>query len=175
MITLADPEAAALAELARDPLYHRLTDEYRSQLVQAALSLGFEAAATHGTRPAAALARELGVTVERPDSAPVFGGLAIRAEYDPKGPVVRLFRGNLQGLAAKGKATLEQIEEAALAHELFHHLEHRLPMDTLPRFVLWQLGPWKRAVLPARAREIAAHAFAMAVAGLPFFSSELDA
>lgn len=168
---------AAVAELNRDRFVSRLPAEYRLQLARAALAQGFVAAEQIPTRPASRLAEQLGVAVERVESCPpVMIRLGVRSEYDPTGPHVRLYLPTLRNLAVLHDLPVAHVEEAALAHELFHHLESRLPIRRmLPGYELWRLGPLRRTVLPSRAREIAAHAFAMRVADLPILPTVLDA
>jgi hypothetical protein len=166
--------AAAEADLRRDPLAARLPAAYRQELAQAALELGAAAALQYRTRPAAALAAELGVKVLWLEDAPVHAGLALRAEYRSHPPEVRIYRRALAALADRAGLPPGQVEAVALAHELFHHLEPQFPWHELPRHTLWRLGPWRRRVLPLRAREVAAHAFAMAVTGVTWYPAALD-
>jgi len=92
---------------------------------------------------AAGTAAELkGVAIEAGDLGS-WGGARLIAEYDPAGPTIRL---NARELASAGDS--RYLEELAIAHELYHHLEH---VGAIPR------------LSSRRAREAAADAYAHAL------------
>lgn len=164
---------SALHDLSQDLLYDRMNPAYREALVRAALQLGFAAAERHAVRPASALAAHLGVNVVRSEEHSTAGGYELRAETDLRTRCVKLYLPALRRMATANNLSLPEAEEVALAHELFHYVEPTLDFSGLPRYELWRVGPWRRVVLPRRAREIAAHAFAMRVAGIDIYPGNL--
>lgn len=75
------------------------------------------------------LVREYGVAVEFADLGD-WSADALRSEYDPAGPTIRLNTRVIEALA------VEQIGEfvtLALAHEIYHHRERLGEIERLPR------------------------------------------
>jgi hypothetical protein len=70
--------------------------------------------------PALARARAYGVTVRFADLGD-WGGCALRSEYDPEIPEIRL---NLRYAALLPARELGEFVALAVGHELYHHREH---------------------------------------------------
>jgi hypothetical protein len=168
-------EAWGLELLAVDRTGRRLDAGRQRAAVGAALDAGRAAAARYaGERRPDRLAARLGVEVTWCDDAPLLGTLVRIAEYEPRPPVIRLFTRAVARIAAAAPAL--PVVEIYVAHELFHHLDARgeHPAATLGRATLARLGRW-RWQSPVRAlSEVAAHAFAQVLLGLPVFPGCLD-
>ena len=169
-------EAWGLELLAADRTGRRLDPARRRAAVGAALDAGRAAAGRYaGERRPDRLAERLGVAVTWSDDAPLLGTLVRIAEYEPRPPVIRLFTRAVARIAAAAPAL--PVAEIYVAHELFHHLEARgeYRAPALGRATVARLGRW-RWQSPVRAlSEVAAHAFAQALLGLPVFPGRLDA
>ena len=172
----ATGEAWGLDLLATDRTGRRLDPGRRRAAVGAALDAGRAAAGRYaGERRPDRLARRLGVEVTWCDDAPLLGTLVRIAEYEPRPPVIRLFTRAVARIAAAAPAL--PVPEIYVAHELFHHLDARgqHPAAALACATVARLGRW-RWQSPVRAlSEVAAHAFAQALLGLPVFPGRLDA
>jgi len=117
-----------------------------------------------GERPTAReIARKMGVQiVEREEPPPAQRGL--RSEYRPDPPLIVLYRGPIERLAAR--IHIDQrfdmmncdLPDVHIAHELFHHIE----------------AGGRFGALDIEQVERAAHAFAQELLGLTFHPAELS-
>lgn len=71
--------------------------------------------------PVFELARKYGVRVEYADLG-VWGVDELRSEYDPSGPVIRVNQRIIENLPL---GEIGDFIALAIAHELYHHREHR--------------------------------------------------
>lgn len=94
------------------------------------------------------LAREYGVAVSFADLGD-WGTAVLRAEYDPRGPAIRINARLVRGL---GPAALRRFVALAVGHELYHHRERVGAVEPLR---------------DARARERAADRYARELEGEP--------
>ncbi|MDI6784668.1 MAG: hypothetical protein QME64_11330, partial [bacterium] len=104
------------------------------------------------------------------------GNMLIRAKYGGNPPTITIYRKTIQQLLEplpsqgchsresgnKFSLTLKQLEEMAITHELYHHLEMNKP---------------KKGDFPNLTRlfeELAAHSFTQGILGLVFFPLIID-
>lgn len=181
-------------ELSNDLLYHKIPPERRSYYVSESLRLGREAAirlAADGDGDVSRLYEKAGITITYQDKSGQNYGVSFRAqsEYDKNGEArVMIYTGSIRELANHSHVSLcdgeEQIpaldEDTALkvhlAHEYFHYLEFQngFVSDSLEQVALTRILKWRRMGGILRASEIAAHAFAKELLGLPVLPNYYD-
>lgn len=176
----------AYLDLSQDLAFSLLSPQEARWYVDESLRIGREAAAACGSeRDPLNLARSLGVTVRHSPRDLRVGSAAIRAEYDARMRAVTLYTPAVEAidrcLADAGSSAGWPEEGAApllLAHELFHHLEAtRFPpadqqVPPVERRLLGGLWRSRRGIRSCR--EVAAHAFASHLVGLPFYAGAVE-
>jgi hypothetical protein len=174
---------AAWLELERDSTFKLMSAAQRLDYVDRSLQIGTRQAERFAGKDPFDLAAEWGLHVGRRDEMEKVAGATLRSVYDGKAMAIELSNGSVTQvemlLARLGLANwpLERVEALHVAHELFHNLESRYPRpcDNLPKIATWKLGPFCLvSERPLRCSEIAAHAFAMRLCGLPFMPSLID-
>jgi len=181
---LADDRVAAYLELEQDMLFAHMSPDERLTFIDRSLAIGRQQAAPYIGEDVMALAPRLGATVAVIETDNRVAGVTLRAEHDARTHLITVYRKSI----AEVHRLLEQVqpglwdEQQTLAlhvsHELFHHLEATriTPVhEQLPSVVTFRVGRF--AVTRARARrcrEIAAHAFAKELLGLPFLPNAVD-
>lgn len=178
----ADDLGLARLELAQDPLAARLRPDQRDRLARQALAAGEDAARAllerlpgHSPRQVAAA---LGVipVVDLEPPAPAFPVRALYERDEAGRAVITLNEPLIAETVRRVGPYLafppdfDQVSQATLAHELFHHLEETERgdlSDQLEPVTLWRFGPWQRSRPVRRLREVGAHAFARRLLGLP--------
>ncbi len=186
-LVAADDRVPAYLELEQDVVFRHLSPAERLRYVERALDAGREAARGYQARHLAeveALAGKWGARVVMADGGSFFGAIQLRAQHDQQTGVITLYRRSLDQVESLLASVLpepwsrERVVATHLAHELFHHLEHtRLgPVDgQLPPVTTFRLGRlWETRCRARRCREIAAHAFARTLLGLPFLPNAID-
>lgn len=187
-LPFATERELALAQAMAEPSLLRADKDDLPPFVDACLAAGRDRAAQwRGADPQGALAG-LGYVVRRagglsPGSRPGFHLCAMtRAGADGAGGTVELY---VDEVAAKGRALAElgvvlgeeELLRMHLAHELYHALEFShgpmTPEAVPPVRVLGLFGLRERR--PACASEIAAHAFARRLTGIPICPLLVDA
>ncbi len=78
--------------------------------------------------PVFELAKRFGVEIEYADLGN-WGVDELRSEYDPQGPVIRVNKRVIENLPV---AEIGDFIAFAIAHELYHHREHRGDVPRLP-------------------------------------------
>lgn len=175
----------ALCELSNDLFYHKIPPEKRSLYVDASLAAGEKAALDWAGREIQDIYRAQGISIAYTDSPKNTFGVLLRgqAELSREGCSVTVCRDSIRELARhsafEGLPALD--EEAALrvhlAHEFFHYLEFRdgspvgERLESVETARLWKLS--RRAHI-GRCGEIAAHAFAKALAGISVLPNFYD-
>jgi hypothetical protein len=167
--------ALALEELQRDPLVAYLSAEQQQEYLAGALAIGREQGERFRGRSVKLLVEELGARYVVRCEKGAIAGSVVFAEYDSEARLITVYQPAIASVVclldisrqcggAEGVAL-----DLLLAHELFHHLE---ATQIVP--APFQLPPVSVPILggllksPRRLRctsEIAAHAFAHAVAG----------
>ncbi|MFZ5827362.1 MAG: hypothetical protein ACOY94_23935 [Bacillota bacterium] len=180
----ADDRLPAYLELEQDVVFPHLTPARRAWYVEQALEIGRVQARPHRGRPLGLLAQELGARVVRTDRENRIAGMEIRAEHDAGTGSITIYEPSITQVHRLLAQVLpepwdrERVAELHIAHELFHHLESTriLPVhEELPPVVTFRLGRlWATRTRARRCREIAAHAFAKEVLGLPFLPNAVD-
>ncbi|MGB8397405.1 hypothetical protein [Bradyrhizobium sp.] len=187
-IMAASPETLGLVMLEADPHGWRLDRSERLAAVADALGDGAAAAGNlraqfPGLTPRE-IAHALGLPIHSTDDDPLVGSLWRFAEYQPRPSRILLYSRGLapldrmlvDPLAARllGPATLQ---DAFIAHELFHHMEATRstpPIARRYRPTLFRVGGWHWRTGIAALSEIAAGAFAQSLLGLPCYPRVLD-
>lgn len=180
-----DDRILALCELSNDMLFHKIPQDQLSQYVDASLDAGRKAAQSLAGRDILGLYRESGITIlEKPSGKGQFGIiLRGQATLSREGCQVEVYSESIQSLAAHsggaGEATLS-FEEALrihLAHEYFHFLEYqqgKSVAEELPDVVTLSFLNFHRRAKITRCSEVAAHAFAQTLLGLPHLPNLYD-
>lgn len=175
-------------ELGLDACYSSLSPAMRSEYVDRSLGIGHVAALDFRGHSAEQAARRLRIVVIECDDMAEPGPVLRRSAYDSAAATIFISLASVAqardllreaeacGVLPPGRSSTAR--DLHLAHELFHHLEAttlRRVDELLPRAPGPRLGPIH---LPgrrvARCREIAAHAFAKELVGLPFLPNALD-
>ena len=174
----ADKRIPAYLDLSQDLAFSALTPQQARWYVDEALRIGREAAAQCAERDPHSLAKSLGVAVTLSTRDLRVGPSAIRAEYDAQTRAVTLYIPAIERVNQCLKGIGEGATNVLLAHELFHHLEATRfsPVDQqLPPVERRFLGGlWRAHRRVRRCRELAAHAFASCLVGLPFYAGAVD-
>lgn len=182
---MIDDRPLALMELSNDPLYGKIPREKLAYYTDESLSAGKAAAAACRGRDIRSLYRENGIEVRRRDKAAGLYGVVLRGQavMGKTGCRVELYRDSIRELAEHsggGKLPAlspERAEEIHLAHEFYHFLEYkrgRTISEQLEPVVLFRCFSLRRTAHINRCSEVAAHAFAKALLGLPCLPNLYD-
>ncbi len=187
MNALAAPDdtTLALCELSNDLFFGKIPPPRLEYYLAASLAFGREAASLHAGRDIEALYREEGIALTKPVGKATAFGVTLRGQaiLGRDGCRVEVYEDSLRSLAehsAYGGRPALSLEEALrlhLAHEFFHYLEFRAGstvaerLDRVETFRCWRLV--RRARI-GRCSEIAAHAFAKDLLGLPVLPNFYD-
>lgn len=174
MASLPDDRVWAYLELRSDLTYPYMTPEKRQAYINSALTLGRSLARRYRGLSVHEVTTRLGVPVRYIDRES-----KIRASYANRTIFVNRWALNRITLHLQGVPLQPgQANEAAIAHELFHHLEaiRAIGIDTaFPLISTFPLGHfWVRKRRVQACREIAAHSFAKEVAQLPCLPNAFD-
>lgn len=179
-----DDRTLALCELSGDLLFHKIPKERLAYYVDASLEAGRKAAEPFLNQSIRQLYGEHGISIEEKGSARQGCGVLLRGQavMAASGCSVEIYRDSIQELAAYSAwhgTTLSTDEalEVHLAHEFFHILEYRsgtTVADTLAPVERFSLLGWKPTAHITRCCEIAAHAFAKELLGLPALPNLYD-
>lgn len=180
--------ALALAELERDPVFHKIDPGKYGYYLTRSLAMGREAAERLRGQDIRVLLEQAGVHFQLAASAGTGTfKVALRAQLDWGGkvPQITVFRESLRQLQAAaaatvgalGPVTFDGIVDIHLAHEYYHFLEYRsgrFTNELLDPVEALRIGPFRRKATVLQTSEIAAHAFCKELLGLPFLPSLLD-
>ncbi|MDO3408447.1 hypothetical protein QWJ34_01565 [Saccharibacillus sp. CPCC 101409] len=184
---LSDEALGGLA-LEEDPLFGRIPPSAYAYYVACSLEFGREAARPLRGRSPRELLEEEGIEIRFEAQSGQMFGSALRAQIDWTGrtPFVTVYRDSMDRLAeaaaalgasARGLRTPDDLAAVHLAHEYYHWLEYRagdFTADRLEKVEALRLGPIRRRAAVRQSGEIAAHAFAKELLGLPFLPNVLD-
>ncbi|MCX7918236.1 MAG: metallopeptidase family protein [bacterium] len=161
---------------SRHKVFTQLSAEKQNQFIQQALECGRKIACTmqqnYPNVPLEKLANQLGVIVHYNYETSRLGTLRIYAKYSGNPPTITIYRKAIQQLAEKNnhEIAVTQLEQIALAHELYHHLNlykvHGIPYGLQSKE--------QREKLPRLFDELAAQSFTQHYLGLAFFPCMLD-
>lgn len=180
-----DDRTFAYLELSGDLLFGKIPPKKRAYYVDGALELGREQARCFQGKELETLYREHGIAIIYQKEAPSAFGVHLRAQsvMGKKEKRVELYRSSIEGLARYSSyGTEENISEALalsmhLAHEFFHYLEFaqgKSAAECLEPVTLTRLFGFTRTGHIQKCSEIAAHAFAKELLGLPYLPNAYD-
>lgn len=180
-----DDRVLALCELSNDMLFHKIPQDQLPQYVDASLEAGRKAAQSLADRDILGLYRESGIAIlEKPSGKGQFGIiLRGQATLSTKGCQVEVYQESIRTLAehsgGAGETPLsfEKAFHIHLAHEYFHFLEYqrgRSVAEELPDVVTLSFLNFHRRAKINRCSEVAAHAFAQTLLGLPHLPNWYD-
>lgn len=187
-IPTADVELAN-AELRRNPLYDKFTDERKGWYIEQSLAIGTQAAEEQLERGAGitSLYASDGVELIKHRARTVGKQTALRSEieFSGKGSSVTVYLDSIDSIyensarfAPPGlRLSRNKALEMHLAHEFFHYLEFssgQTVSQRLPKLEVGFLGKLKRRIEVNETCEIAAQAFAKRFCGLEVLPTYYD-
>lgn len=177
-------QVLALCELSNDLLFHKIPRERLTYYADASLEAGRTAAKGFLGQDVRELYRQNGIEIRYAGSGKQGYGVILRGQsvMGEEQCSVDVYQDSIRELAAhsvwEGRSlTLEQALDAHLAHEFFHiweYREHRSIAEELEPVVSISFLGFKRRVRINRCGEVAAHAFARQLLGLPFLPNFYD-
>lgn len=178
---LPDKEWASL-QFALDPLRGKAPAGQEGKLLAAALACAaWQAEQLHsryGRKAPSAIAADYGLTVLH--AKEVAGSRPILSMYDPAERTITLYEKSLRllrtALSRFNDWQSYSLDEVAIAHELYHHLEEVGPrlFTAHHSIVLWQVGNFAyRSRFPSLS-EIGAFHFSKLICNLPFHPMALS-
>lgn len=179
-----DDRILALCELSGDLLFHRIPREKLGYYVDGSLAAGRKAAELFRGQSIRDLYSRFHIEIQEKGSGKQGYGVILRGQavMAEEGCSVEIYRDSIEQLAAHSawcgtSLTGEQALDVHLAHEFFHiweYREHRSiaeELDAVERFSFLGLRPRGHIT---RCCEIAAHAFARELLGLPALPNLYD-
>lgn len=118
---------------SRHKEYIQLSPEEQNQFIRQAIERGKQVAISvkqdYNDIPLEKLLEQVGITVQYNDRQNQIGNMLVRAKYSGNPPTITIYRKTMWKLleTKKGSLPIQQLEEIALAHELFHHLQINKP------------------------------------------------
>lgn len=179
-----DDRVLALCELSNDLLFHKIPRERLAYYVDASLEAGRNAARLFLGQDVRELYRQNGIEIRYAGSGKQNYGVILRGQsvMEEARCEVVVYQDSIRELAAhsawEGRSlTPEQALDVHLAHEFFHiweYRERRSIAEELEPVVSMSFLGLRRRVHINRCSEIAAHAFAKELLGLPFLPNFYD-
>lgn len=179
-----DDRILALCELSNDLLFHKIPQGRLPYYINASLSAGQSAAQAFGGQDIRQLYQSRGIAVRYAGKGKQGYGIILRGQcvMAKDHCSVDVYQDSIRELAAHSgwagrRLTEEQALEIHLAHEFFHiweYQEHRSIVDALEPVVSASFLGLKRKSHISRCGEVAAHAFAKELLGLPFLPNLYD-
>lgn len=182
---MLDDRTLALCELSNDLMVQKIPREKIPYYIDNPLQIAREAAQCFGGREIGALYERYGIRIDLNEKSGGMFGVTLRgqATMSKKECAVVVFQESVRELTRpKGYMDIPPLDyETALsmhlAHEFFHFLEYKelgFVSDMLDRVETFRLFSFSRKSAILRASEIAAHAFAKEVTGLPCLPNLYD-
>lgn len=179
-----DDRVLALCELSNDLLFHKIPRGELPLYVDRSLAAGRAAAACFAGQDIEELYRKHGISIRCSDSGKRSYGLMLRGQVtmSEQACAVEVYRESIEELsrnsAWNGKSlTYHEALCVHLAHEFFHFWEyknHVSIVEQLGDVETFSLLGLRRTAKINRCEEIAAHAFAKALLGLPCLPNLYD-
>lgn len=180
-----DDRVLALCELSNDMLFHKIPQAQLPQYVDESLAVGKEAAQALAGRDILDLYRESGIAIQEKPSGKGQFGVILRgqATLSKEGCQVEVYQESIQALAdhsggaGEPPLSFEEAFRVHLAHEYFHFLEYqrgKTVAEELPDVVTLTFLGFQRKAKINRCSEVAAHAFAQTLLGLPHLPNLYD-
>ncbi len=180
-----DDHALALCELSNDLIYGKIPKDKLSYYVSNSLLAGEDAAKKYQGSDIFELYRKNGIQINYLEKSSEQFGVMLRGNIvlSGKGCSVELYRESIRQLAAHSKTedgaalNYDSALRIHLAHEFYHFLEYRegstISMRLNPVKTL-DLKFYSRRAHVRRCEEVAAHAFAKELLGLPVLPNYYD-
>lgn len=179
-----DDRVLALCELSNDLLFSKIPKERLCYYADTALAAGRDTAKSFSGQDVQSLYQQNGIEIHYTGSGKQNYGIVLRGQsvMDKTHCSVDLYQDSIHELAAhsawKGHSlTTEQALNVHLAHEFFHIWEYqngRSVVEQLEPIISASFLWWRRRAHINRCGEVAAHAFAKELLGLPFLPNFYD-
>lgn len=179
-----DDRVLAMCELSGDLLFHKIPRNRLEYYVDGSLCAGRGAAALYSGQRIQDLYRDSGIQIRYAGSGKQNYGVLLRGQsvMGKDGCSVEVYQDSIEALAASSawdgsRLTPEEALETHLAHEFFHIWEYRNGLsitDKLEPIVSLRVLGFQRTSHIYKCGEIAAHAFAKELLGLPFLPNFYD-
>ncbi|MFI3212561.1 MAG: hypothetical protein R3Y24_04385 [Eubacteriales bacterium] len=184
MVIEMDVRALALCELSNDLLYHKIEKDKLSQYVDLPLAKGKEIAQKFAGQDIEELYKEYGIKIKYSKSGKKSYGVILRGQVTMSKSEceVEIYTESIEQLAKFShwngiSLTYEEALHVHLAHEFYHFWEYKNKisiLDDLPKVERFSFLGMKKYCKINRGCEVAAHAFAMELLGLPTLPSYYD-
>lgn len=156
--------------------FTHLSQTDQTQFIQQAVEKGRQIAETiqqeYQNIPLTELSERLGIRIEYDNQHQAVGNMIVRAKYTGNPPTITIYRKTIQQLAETKRVHLkvEELEEIAIAHELYHHLAVSEILNS--KFQMPNIE--SRKIAPGLFDELAAQSFTQYFLGLDFIPLTLD-
>jgi hypothetical protein len=154
-----------------------LAHPQQTEFIRLAVETGNDVARTikqvYNDIPLSELINRLGIKIEFDNQHQRIGNMVIRAKHTGNPPIITIYQKTMQQMAKTNqfKLAFEQLEEIAVAHELYHYID----MMQIPNLKSQFPNTEMRKKVPRLFDELAAHSFTRHFLGLDFFPLNLDA
>lgn len=179
-----DDRVLALCELKNDLLFHKIPREELSTYVDSSLAAGRDAAAAFAGLDIEELYREHGICISYAGSGKQSYGVILRGQVtmSARECAVEVYRESIEELSRhstwEGRSlTYDEALHVHLAHEFFHFWEYKsggAVSERLPGVETFSFLGLRRTARINRCSEVAAHAFAKELLGLPCLPNLYD-
>ncbi|MFB3895218.1 MAG: hypothetical protein ACE14V_02835 [bacterium] len=156
--------------------FTHLSQTQQTQFIQQAVETGRQIAEAiqqeYQNTPLTKLLNRLDIRIEYDQQHRQIGNMVVRAKYTGNPPTITIYRRTIQSLADTNKAKLniEDFEEIAIAHELYHHLA----VSEMPKAKCQMPNIESRKTAPGLFDELAAQSFTQHFLKLDFIPLTLD-
>jgi precorrin-6B methylase 2 len=161
---------------SRHKKFTQLSPEEQEHFILKAIESGKQVARTvkqdYNDMPLDKLLVRLGIALEYDNRENQIGNMVVRAKYAGNPPTITIYRKTIQQLDENKKYSLnaQQLEEIALAHELYHHINYIEIQNS--KFKIQKNEQRKK--IPRLFDELAAQSFTQYYLGLTFFPLSID-
>ncbi|MNJ38467.1 hypothetical protein D3C77_333140 [compost metagenome] len=180
-------EVLACAELAQDPLFHKISKNRIPYYVRASLDRGKQMAGNYTGASIRTLCQREGLRYEISGKSGKFHHVSFRAQIDfaKNPPEIIVYSSSLSEmqqaletiLGHEESPDMDRLIDIHLAHEFYHYLEYkagRFTNELLEPIEVLRLGFYTKRSSVVKCSEIAAHAFCKELIGLPYLPNLLD-
>lgn len=179
-----DERIMAVCELANDLIFHKIPKDSLAYYADESLRAGKRAAKRFAGEDIRALYEKYGIEIRETGAGKGQYGVILRGQavMDAGGCSVEIYRDSIKALAEHSRwkdtsLTFEQAVEVHLSHEFFHileYLEHSSIAEKLEPVQTFSFLGLRRLAHVQRCGEVAAHAFAKELLGLPVLPNLYD-
>lgn len=174
----------ALCELSNDLLFHKIPPQRLEYYVNESLRAGRQTAALFAGKPIRELYQDNGIAIVYAGSGKQSYGVILRGQsvMSDEGCSVEVYQESIDALASHsgwegGGISPQEALDIHLAHEFYHIWEyrnHRSIVEELDPVTRFQILGFRRSAHIRRCEEVAAHAFAKELLGLPVLPNFYD-